>query len=69
MEDITPFDAYEIHACKDYGGYIEPVEDESEADFWSLYGHIPGRGLECIGDFNTRQQAEEILKRINGKKE
>lgn len=66
---IIPFDDYEIHPCKDYGGCVEQVGDEGEADFWSLYGHIPGQGLECIGDFKTRQQAEEVLQRITGRKE
>ena len=66
---IIPFDGYEIHGCKDYGDYVEPVKDESEAEFWSLYGHIPNQGVVCIGDYNTRQHAEEILQRITGKKE
>lgn len=60
-----PFDAYEIHGCKEYDNAVEQVED-AEAQFWSLYGHIPGQGLECIGDFKNRQHAEEILRRITG---
>lgn len=66
---IIPFDDYEIHPCKDYGDFVERVKDESEAEFWSLYGHIPNQGVLCIGDFKTRQHAEEVLQRITGKKE
>ncbi|MCA9457526.1 MAG: hypothetical protein KC587_12750 [Nitrospira sp.] len=67
-KEITPFDAYEIHGCKDYDGFVEQVEDD-EAEFWSIYGHISNQGLECIGDFKTRRAAEEVLKRIEGKKQ
>ena len=64
------FDDYEIHGVAEFtdiGGnrYCEPVADD-EAQFWSLYGLIPGVGLERIGDFKTRQVAEEVLARITG---
>ena len=49
---LTCFDDYEIHA---------------EAEVWRLYGHIPGQGLECIGDFKTQSQAEEIYTHITGR--
>lgn len=63
------FDDYEISGVREYGtrpdGYCERVDD-SEAQFWSLYGHIPGEGVECIGDFKTREIAEEVYARITG---
>jgi len=64
------FDNYEISGCKRYGAgtpdsYDEQASDD-EAEFWSLYGHIPGSGVECIGDFHTRAHAEEIFTRITG---
>jgi hypothetical protein len=65
----TPFDAYEIHGVRVFGRgksrHCEQVSD-NEAQFWSLYGHIPGQGLECIGDFKSRQFAEEVYARITG---
>jgi hypothetical protein len=65
----TPFDAYEIHGIKAYGRgsrrFCEQVDD-AEAEFWSLFGHIPGQGLDCIGDFATREHAEEVFARITG---
>ena len=66
----TPFDHYEISGVRDYGKgksrFCERVNDD-EAQFWSLYGHIPGQGADCIGDFKTRQHAEEIYARITGR--
>ena len=75
----TPFDDYEIHGMKRLsdcpGSEEEPVGrtidnceqvSDHEAEFWSLFGHIPGQGLDCIGDFATREHAEEIFARITG---
>jgi hypothetical protein len=57
----TPFDDYEISVIvetkDEQGAFCAPARDD-EAHFWSLYGHIPGQGLECIGDFKTREHAE-----------
>jgi hypothetical protein len=65
----TSFDAYEIHGVREFGRgksrHCEQASD-NEAQFWSLYGHIPGQGLECIGDFKSRQFAEEVYARITG---
>ena len=76
----TPFDAYEMHGMKrlpicrgQEEEPVGPVIDDCEqvpndrAEFWSLFGHIPGQGLECIGDFATRQHAEEVFARITGR--
>jgi hypothetical protein len=66
----TPFDDYEIIGVveteDEQGAFCEPASD-GEAQFWSLYGHIPGQGLECIGDFKTRELAEEVYARITGR--
>src|SRR5579875_487057 len=75
----TAFDAYEIRGMKrlpcrgQEEEPIGPVTDDCEqvpddqAEFWSLFGHIPGQGLDCIGDFATRQHAEEVFARITGR--
>ena len=66
----TRFDNYEIHGVRESGDdndkCCEQVPDE-EARFWRLYGHIPGQGLDCIGDFSTRGHAEEVFVRITGR--
>jgi hypothetical protein len=67
------FDAYEIQPCHRYFdidepdiAFVEPCEPY-EADFWTVYGHIPGEGVQAIGDFETREHAEEVFARITGR--
>jgi hypothetical protein len=47
----TQFDGYEISGVAEYGSeadrFCEQVED-TEAQFWSLYGHVSGEGVICI---------------------
>jgi hypothetical protein len=66
-----PFDAFEIHGVKEFReagmAWCEQVAD-SEAEFWSLYGHIPGQGFECMGNYKTRRYAEEIYARLTGRR-
>jgi hypothetical protein len=71
-EGPVRFDDYEIQPCRRYidrdepqVSFVEPCEP-SEADFWTLYGHIPGEGVQAIGDFDTRERAEEVSARITG---
>ena len=72
-EGPVRFDDYEILPCRRYidmdepqVSFVEPCEPP-EADFWTLYGHIPGEGVEATGDFDTRQHAEEVFARITGR--
>ena len=68
------YDNYEISPCRrlddaglpDPNGLIYEVCEPDEADVWTLYGHIPGEGVEAIGDFATREDAEEAFQRITG---
>jgi hypothetical protein len=77
----TRFDAYEIHGMKRLnccsGQEEEPAGtvigdceqvDDSQAEFWSLFGRIPGQGLDCVGDFASREHAEEMYARITGRR-
>jgi hypothetical protein len=34
---------------------------------WSLFGHIPNEGLECIGDFYSFEAACEAAEKLGGK--
>jgi hypothetical protein len=70
----TRFDAYEIAPCKRFREegegdrfYYEPCKPEG-ADVWTLYGHIPGSGIEAIGDFASCELAEEVYARITGER-
>jgi len=69
----TRFDDYEIQPCRRYReadepdrAFVEPCEP-FEADFWTVYGHIPGQGVQAIGDFDTREHAKEVFARITGR--
>ena len=63
------FDAYEIHGVQEtwftHGKVKVPDED---AESWGVFGHIPGEGLVFIGDFETRERAEEVYARITGRR-
>ncbi len=70
----TPFDGYEIQPCRlvrdadeRHLSSVEPCEP-FEADFWTLYGHVPGEGVMAVGDFDTREHAEEVYARITGRR-
>lgn len=67
------FDDYEIAPCRRLQEdgervrfYYESCEPH-EADVWTLYGHIPGEGVQAIGDFDTSEHAEEVFARITGR--
>lgn len=72
---MKPFDNHEISPCRRVSassfsfpnGHVsfEPCQPH-EADVWTLYGHIPGEGALAIGDFATREDAEEVFQRITG---
>ncbi len=67
VTEVIPFDDFEIHGVREFGHgnhrHCEQVPD-TDAQYWSLFGHIPGQGLECIGDFRSRSEAEEVLASI-----
>lgn len=71
-ERLAYFDAYEVHGIRKFGkgrsNHLEQVPDD-QAQYWSLFGHLPFWGLECIGDFKTREHAEEVRVRITGRQQ
>lgn len=69
---MKAFDNYEISPCRRHeetdspGKFYFEVCEPGEADVWTLYGHIAGEGVMAIGDFDTRERAEEAFCRITG---
>ena len=69
------YDAFEMHpvaqriegvdACED--GPIMEVCEENDPEFhcWSVYGHVPGQGIECIADWKDKKIAEDMLDFFN----
>jgi len=67
------FDNYEISHCRRYeeppdspGKFFFEVCEPGEADVWTLYGHVNGEGVQAIGDFTNREDAEEVYSRFTG---
>ena len=69
------FDAIELApvAIIDSDGTCEPFEDLEDVPeelrdsvFWSIYGHTPGEGVQCLSDFTTCDAALEALRRLLG---
>jgi hypothetical protein len=65
LPGITCFDSYEIAPVREEDGSCE-ICAPSEAHFWTLYGHIPGEGVQAIADMQSRKDCEELLYRITG---
>ena len=71
MKKPSVYDNYEISGCvvscvQDGIRQIEVASGDETPDFWTLYGHINGQGVEAIGDFSSRKAAEEVFYRITG---
>ena len=75
-EDGPIFDALELApvAIIDSDGTEESFDDlvdipEELLDtvFWSVFGHTAGEGLWCIGDFQTYDDALEVIRRLTGR--
>jgi hypothetical protein len=69
---MKPFDNYAIIPYRRYeaaapGGtfHLEECEPD-EANVWKLCGHVYGDGPHVIGDFASREYAEEMFQRITG---
>lgn len=67
---MKPFDSYEIEGCHVVGHQdgIDMVErcDIDKAEFYTLYGHTDGEGVQSIADFDTIAEAEEMYFKITG---
>lgn len=59
--EIAPVAEYED---KDGSKFCEPVDDPKQAHFWSVYGHIPEGGVECLEDFDTGKEALNFANRL-----
>lgn len=54
------FESLEVKGVREVADAVEVVHDDHEADFFSIYGRDEQGFAHCIGDFNSRQAAEEI---------
>jgi hypothetical protein len=73
MKTNHVYDDYEISGCyllndDDGRQFVETGVDDAEAQFWTLYGHITGQGVQAIGNFKSRKAAERVYCRITGRR-
>jgi hypothetical protein len=59
-------DAIEVAGCTEADGVVEVIE-ESDAEFFTVYTHRQGDGVQCECDFNTKAQAVEFAKALAGR--
>ncbi len=69
FETIQTYDGLELSAVAEYEDndgfkFCERVDDPQEAQFWSVYGHRPEGGVECLEDFDTEQEASDFANRL-----
>lgn len=67
---MQTFEGYEIKPFRLFdngtsGGIAIEECVPDQAEFWTLFGKEGGRA-EPIGDFDTRQDAEQLYRRISG---
>ena len=59
-ENTLRFTSLEVKGVKEQHDECMVVEDDADADFFSIYGRDEQGFAHCIGDFSTRQGAEFI---------
>src|SRR5678816_394535 len=65
LYDATPggiWDDFEINGVRNVGHLAVEACPDNEAEYWSAYIHFVGGTVQCIGDFNTREDAEKFVK-------
>lgn len=70
--DPAAFDGYEIaQVVEDKDGECSPIDDpgtlmtdDGRKTFWSVYGHIPNAGVDCIADRDTYEQCLDLLRQM-----
>jgi hypothetical protein len=64
--NLDNVDTIEIAGCTDADGIVDVI-NETDAEFFSVYTHCQGEGVECICDFNSKAQAVEFAKALAGR--
>jgi len=68
------FDTLEVHTVVSINGDLEALSHGDEIPeqgvyCYSLYGHLPNHGVDCIGDFKTFEDACEIAVNLGGREQ
>jgi len=60
MNKPPVYDDYEIHAIDRHGNNLTGESEEFiklHAHTWSVFGHLPTGGIDCIADFYYKESA------------
>ncbi|MCG7911712.1 MAG: hypothetical protein JAY82_18255 [Candidatus Thiodiazotropha taylori] len=62
FQTIHSYDGLELAPVAEYEGkesckFCERVDDPKDAQLWSVFGHLPEGGVECLEDFPTEREA------------
>lgn len=58
------FETLEVRGVREVADAVEVVENDRDADFFSIYGRDEHGFAHCIGDFSTRAGADEVVKAL-----
>ena len=61
--DWSQFDGFEINCCATEDGFTNTVP-LSEAEFFTVYGHLRIGGVEAITDVSTRKLAHSVAQKL-----
>ena len=69
FETIHGYDGLELAPVAEYEDkdgikYCERMDHPKDAQFWSVYGHLPEGGVECFEDFKTEQEASAFAEKL-----
>lgn len=76
MDNAPKYDNYEVHPIDTEGNNLTgdgPGYIESQVHTWSVFGHLPQGGIDCIADFHYKEPAfdyyeflmEKLKKELN----
>ena len=60
------FTTLEVRGVRERDDACEVVDDDEDADFFSIYGRDEQGFAHCIGDFSTREAAQAIQNALTG---
>ena len=70
---VAAYDGTEVHGCLNAFAYRDPSEgtcwetcDDADAEIFSVYLHHPDHGLDCVGDFTLKADAEAYAAELDG---
>jgi hypothetical protein len=69
FQTIQSYDGLELAPVSEYEDkegcrFCERVDDPQDAHFWSVYGHLPVGGVECLEDFPSEQEAMDFANHL-----